>query len=87
VGWQNTALWAVLGAVFVYFCLHRTDRIQDLFFSPQRNWRVLVFDVVVFLMGAVIFTVMVIEPSTRKEAFLAGATWEGVASGLLARRD
>lgn len=76
----------MLGAVFVYFCLHRTDRIQNLFFSPQRNWRVLVFDVVVFLMGAVIFTVMVSEPSTRNEAFLAGATWEGVASGLLACR-
>jgi hypothetical protein len=76
----------VLGAVFVYFCLHRTERIQDLFFSPQRNWRLLVFDVVVFLMGAAIFTAMVVEPSTRKEAFLAGATWEGVASGLLARR-
>jgi hypothetical protein len=53
MAWQDTALWAVLGARLVSFCLHRTERIEDLFFSPQGNWRLLVFDVVVFLAGAV----------------------------------
>jgi hypothetical protein len=85
MGWVQTALWAMLGAGFVYFCIHRTDRIQDFFFAPQQNWRVPVFDVVVFLLGAAIFTVVVIEPSSSKEAFLAGGTWEAVATGLLTR--
>lgn len=79
------AQWAVLGALFVYFCIHRAERIQDFFFAPGQNWRVLVFDIVVFLAGAAIFTIVIIEPTTRKEAFLAGATWEGAAAGLLTR--
>jgi len=87
MAWHEVASSAVVGALFVYFCIHRADRIQDFFFAPNLNWRVPVFDVTVFLLGAALFTIFVIEPSTRKEAFLAGATWEGAASGLLTRAN
>ncbi len=83
--WYQSCGFAVLGALFVYICLHRADRIQDFFYSPQQNWRVPVFDLVVFMMGAALFTLFLIEPSARKEAFLAGATWEGAAAGILTR--
>ena len=85
--WYEGGLYGVLGALFVYFCLHRTDRIQDFFYSPRENWRVLAFDIVFFLLGAAVFTAFFIEPTARKEAILSGATWEGAASGLLTRRS
>lgn len=84
--WYESCLLAIAGALFVYMCLHRTDRIEDFFFAPSENWRVPVFDVVFFMVGAALFTVFLIEPSARREAFLAGATWEGAATGLLTRR-
>lgn len=80
--WYETSLWAIAGAFFVYMCLHRADRIQDFFFAPRKNWRVPIFDIVFFMMGAAMFTEFLIEPSVRREAFLAGATWEGAATGL-----
>ena len=83
--WYESGLYGVLGALFVYFCLHRTDRIQDFFYSPGENWRVLAFDIVFFLLGAAVFTAFFIEPTARK-AILSGATWEGAASGSLTRR-
>ncbi len=83
--WHESCWWAVVGAFFVYVCLHRADRIQDFFHAPGSNWRVPVFDIVVFMIGAAIFTAFFIEPSARREAILAGATWEGAATGLLTR--
>lgn len=85
--WYESFTWAIFGAFFVYMCLHRTERIQDFFYAPQANWRVPVFDVVFFMLGAAIFTTFLIEPSVRREAFMAGATWEGAASGLLTRHS
>jgi hypothetical protein len=85
--WYESATWGMVGGVFLYLCMHRADRIQEFFSSPQRNWRILVFDLVVFLIGAGLFTAFLIEPSIRKEAFLSGATWEGAAAGLLTRKS
>lgn len=74
-----------MGAIIVYFCIHRADRIQDFFYSPRANWRVLLFDIVFFFLGAALVTAFILEPTSRKEAILAGASWEGVISGLLTR--
>jgi len=84
--WYESALWGVTGGVFVYFCIHRAERIKDVFSAPSLNWRMVLFDIVIFLIGAALFTAFVIEPTARKEAFLSGATWEGAAAGLLSRR-
>lgn len=67
----------------MYFCVHRTQRIQDFFYSPKDNWRVPAFDVLFFLVGAALFTTFIIQPTSVKEAFLSGATWEGAWAGLL----
>jgi hypothetical protein len=76
----------VVGALIVYFCIHRGERIQDFFFSPARNWKVLAFDILFFFLGAALVTAFLIEPSSRKEAILSGASWEGLVSGLLTRK-
>ena len=83
--WHESAGWAVVGAVIVYFCIHRADRIQDFFYSPRANWQVLPFDVVFFFLGAALVTAFILEPNSRREAILAGASWEAVISGLLTR--
>jgi hypothetical protein len=83
--WQQKALTGLAGAVFLYFCVHRGDRLKDFSHSPKDNWRLLLFDAVTFFLGAVLFTSFLIDPSSHKEAFLSGATWEGAVTGLLTR--
>ena len=83
--WHESSGWALVGAILVYFCIHRADRIQDFFYSPRSNARILLFDIGFFFLGAALATAFILEPTSRREAILAGASWEGVISGLLTR--
>ena len=85
--WHESSGWALVGAILVYFCIHRADRIQDFFYSPRSNARVLLFDIGFFFLGAALVTAFILEPTSRREAILAGASWEGVISGLLTRNS
>jgi len=79
---------AILGAVFIYLMnLRKSKRLQAVIEHPKDNWRVIVFDFVIFLFMAGVFTNWVIEPDTGREAFLAGATWEGAAAALAEPKD
>ena len=40
-----------------------------------------------FFLGAALVTAFILEPTSRREAILAGASWEGVISGLLTRNS
>ena len=76
-------LWAVIGALFIYLLNLRVSRRFRLFIlHPKENWRMLLFDIIIFLLLSGVFVYIVIEPATRKEAFMAGVTWEASASSL-----
>ena len=76
-------IWGMLGAAFIYILtLQKNRRFETVLTYPKDNWRMLIFDFFVFLLLAGVFVYMLIEPSTRREAFLAGATWEVSASAF-----
>jgi hypothetical protein len=75
----------LLGTLFIYlFDMRRNRRLQTVFAALADNWRMLLFDLVIFIGLSVLFAVYVIEPKTPKEAFLAGATWEAAALSAFA---
>ncbi|NIR48932.1 hypothetical protein GWN75_11040 [candidate division KSB1 bacterium] len=75
--------WAMGGAAFIYILNARNSRrLEAVFTYPKQNWRMLLFDFVLFLLMAGVFVYILIEPNTRREAFMAGATWEGAASAM-----
>jgi len=79
----NSFLLGILGAFFIYLAIFREKRLKYVIAYPKKNWRMLIFDLLIYLICGGIFAAFFIEPKTIKEAVFAGATWQGVAAGLL----
>jgi hypothetical protein len=82
--WRQAFGIGVAGAFVVYMQLYRDSRISEFLDSPSENWKVLVFDVVVYLGCGGLVTVFLVEPHTAKEAFIGGCGWQGFAGSAVA---
>ena len=74
----------MLGAFVVYFCIYRERRIMLFLKEPKRHWRVFIFDLLGYLICGGLVTIFLVEPTTSKEAFMGGCTWEGLVGGTMA---
>jgi hypothetical protein len=75
---------AVLGALTGYILLYRETRIAEFSKNPKQNWKVLVFDLVLYLMCGGLVTTYLIVPYGHKDAFTGGLAWQAVAGGVVA---
>lgn len=76
----HSFLYGLLGALVVYLAIFRQKRLK-LVFEKSENWKVIVFDLVIFLICGATVTAILASPSSPKEAFLAGGTWQGLLAG------
>src|SRR5260370_9279613 len=74
----------VLGALLGYIVLYRETRLAEFAKAPGQNWKILLFDVVVYLLCGGLLTAFWVGPYTIKEAFSGGLAWQGLAGGLVA---
>ena len=63
---------AVLGALTGYILLYRETRIAEFSRNPKQNWKVLVFDLVLYLMCGGLVTTYLIAPYAHTMPSLAG---------------
>lgn len=73
-----------LGAFLGYILLYRETRLADFAQNPSKNWRVLLFDMVVYLLCGGLVTCFMVVPNTPKEAFIGGLAWQSIAGGVVA---
>lgn len=73
----------ILGSFVVYFALYRDSRISLAIKRPKTHLRMLVFDILFFFICGGIVTIFLVQPITPKEAFLGGATWNGITGGII----
>ena len=83
----TAAAYGALGAFIVYLAIFRTQRLEIFIKAPNREWLVLVFDFGIYLVLGAVVTAFLINPTSVKEAILAGGTWEGVIGGLMPTRE
>lgn len=75
-------LYGVAGAFVIYAFMYRETRIMEFSKNPKKNWRILFFDMMIFLVcGGLLAMFILVEP-TVKEAFMAGAGWQGIVGGF-----
>lgn len=74
----------MVGAFIVYFCIYRERRIMLFIKKPKRYWRVFIFDLLGYLICGGLVTVFLVDPTTPKEAFMGGCTWQGLVGGTMA---
>jgi hypothetical protein len=74
----------VLGALLGYIVLYRETRIAEFAKAPGQNWKILLFDLVVYLLCGGLVTAFLVGPYTPKEAFTGGLAWQGIAGGAVA---
>jgi hypothetical protein len=74
----------VLGALLGYIVLYRDTRLAEFAKAPGKNWKIILFDVVVYLLCGGLVTAFLVGPYTIKEAFSGGLAWQGLAGGAVA---
>ena len=77
---SSSFLYGLLGAFIVYLAIFRQKRLK-LVFEHKSNWRIIIFDLVIFLICGATVTAILASPSSPKEAFLSGGTWQGLLAG------
>jgi multisubunit Na+/H+ antiporter MnhB subunit len=73
----------MIGAFVMYMMVYRETRVMKFFKNPKTNWPIFFFDIFVYLICGGLVTLFFISPSSDKEAFLSGATWQGLMGGAL----
>lgn len=73
----------MLGALVIYLMLYRETRIRKFLENPMTNWRVLIFDLVLYIICGGLVTLFLVSPESDKEAFMGGATWQGIIGGAI----
>ena len=76
-------LVGMCGALVVYISLYRETRIRKFIEKPRANLRVLTFDLLAYIICGGLVTLFFISPESSKEAFLSGATWQGIFGGAI----
>jgi hypothetical protein len=56
---------------------------QEFVDDPWRNWRLIAFDLVIYLVCGSLITAFIVEPVSPKMGFLGGATWQGILGGFV----
>jgi hypothetical protein len=84
IPWSHAFATGVAGAFVVYFVMYRETRLVEVFNDPAGKWRVLVFDLILYLMCGGLVALFWGEPKTLKEAFTTGCAWQGIAGGAMA---
>jgi hypothetical protein len=84
LSWLQAFGIGVLGALLVYLLLYRDTRLNDFISDPKQRWKILVWDLTLYLLGGGLVSAFLVEPKTAKEAFMGGCTWQGLAGGLMA---
>ena len=79
--------YGVLGAFIVYLAIFRKQRLEIFVKAPRQEWRLFVFDLIVYLVLGGLITAFLVNPSSVKEAIFAGGTWEGVIGGLMPNKE
>src|SRR5207302_6330043 len=74
----------VLGALLGYFVLYRESRIAEVIKNPRQNWRLVLFDGLIYLICGGLVTAFLVVPSSPKEAFTGGLAWQAIAGGAVA---
>lgn len=73
----------MLGAFVIYVALYRDTRIKKFIENPKTNLRVLTFDLLLYMICGGFFSLFFVSPGSSKEAFMAGATWQGAIGGTM----
>jgi hypothetical protein len=82
---SQQAFWTgVLGALLGYFVLYRDSRIAEVIKDPRQNWRLVLFDALIYLACGGLVTAYLVVPSSPKEAFTGGLAWQAIAGGAVA---
>ena len=77
--WYQSFGIGTAGAFVVYCLMYRETRFAEFIENPREHWRVLFFDLVIYLGCGGLLTVFWAEPKTFKEAFTTGCAWQGIA--------
>lgn len=81
---SSVFLVGMVGAFVVYMLYYRETRIRKVLEKPTwDNLRVLTFDLFVYLICGGLVTLFLISPESSKEAFMGGATWQGIVGGTI----
>lgn len=80
-------LVGVAGAFVGYCALYRENRFLNFLECPSGQWRVLVFDLVVFLGCGGLVAAFFINAHSTREAALAGASWQAIVGGVVAGKE
>jgi hypothetical protein len=84
MGFQEASLIGVLGAFVGYIVLYRNTRIDEFLKAPKQNGKILIFDLVVYLICGGLVTAFLIGPYTPTDAFTGGLAWQGIVGGAVA---
>ena len=76
-------LVGMCGAFVVYMVYYRETHIKKFLEKPMANWHVLTFDLLAYMICGGLVTLFLISPESNKEAFLSGATWQGIFGGVI----
>ena len=82
--WYKTFGIGLAGAFVVYCLLYRDTRFKEFIHDPRGKWKLLAFDLVIYLICGGLVTLFVVEPKTPKEAFIGGCGWQGLAGAAIA---
>lgn len=73
----------MFGALVIYYALYRNTRIIKVIENPRDNWRVLTFDLLLYIICGGLVTLFYLSPDSIEKAFLGGASWQGVIGSLV----
>lgn len=79
----STFFIGILGAFVVYVAIYRETRVMLAIRMPKKYIRLLIFDFFLYFICGGIVAVYLVQPVTVKEAFLGGATWNGITGGII----
>jgi hypothetical protein len=76
----------VVGPLHLLCSRHGPDHLNCYEFlkAPKQNGKILIFDLVVYLICGGLVTAFLIGPYTPKDAFTGGLAWQGIVGGAVA---
>lgn len=81
---NNTAfLVGMCGAFVIYFVRYQNSRLQLVVRDFKKNWWILFSDLIPFSVCGGLVACFLVCPSSPREAFLAGCTWQGFLVAMI----
>ena len=82
LGTTGIFIGGVAGAFVIYLFMYRQTRIAEFAKNPRESWRLVLVDIVLFLAAGGLVAAFTLTDPSGTEAFMAGATWQGIVGGL-----